>query len=133
MENFIALFSDLTGLSLEHSWLLTGVLIGILLSNIFRRNSSSGRTPKVDPATLFEGSILESFNSNTLRLNIDGKKLTLDGEKFVEFKKLVESKKKIDAIKVLREETGIALVDGKAVCDAIFGALKNQGKESGRY
>ncbi|QSA97574.1 ribosomal protein L7/L12 [Methylococcus sp. EFPC2] len=103
------------GIPKDYALLLMGIVFGFLVGWIAAR----WRKPGLDA-----GASLESANAQELKLAVNGKTVSLDASTSAEVQTLIRGDKTIEAIKALREATGLGLAEAKAVADSLARMIK---------
>lgn len=110
---------EIFGPNFAYGYLLVGVIIGFVVGRITApkgsaRDVGGGRSP----GSLASGPA-RPVAAGSVNLEIGGQKIDIDPGAMVEIQRLAAEGKKIEAIKHLREVTGLGLAEAKQMVEAI--------------
>lgn len=97
------------GIPKDYALLIMGAAFGFLLGWLTGRWRGSANTTVTT----------QNLSSQELKLSVNGKTISLDADAAARVQSLIQKKNMIDAIKVLREATGLPLAEAKAVADSL--------------
>lgn len=135
MELVINFLQNTFGLSRDYAFLSVGILIGFILvafSKPKAKNetirgvnnhikSSISFSTDLEPKQFFD-SKTNAINTTSATRNIismNGNKLNIDDETIENIRKLLQNNDKIQAIKIIREKTGLGLAEAKTLVETL--------------
>ncbi len=107
----------LFGIPKDYVYLLVGMGIGFLLGWLTGRLSAS--VPRDIDVRVTGSGAVPVASAQPINLVINGRTVNLDAAQAAEIQGLVQARKMIEAIKRLREITGLGLAEAKAVAESI--------------
>ena len=110
---------EMFGPNFAYGYLLVGVIIGFVVGRITApkgsaRDVGGGRSPGSSPS-----GPAKTPATGSVDLEIGGQKIDIDPGTMAEIQRLAAEGKKIEAIKHLREATGLGLAEAKQMVEAI--------------
>lgn len=128
MDKLAQIIADLVGIGLVYGYLIVGILIGIIIGAVLvrprggaaRDEIGGGARSRLSPlptamTRLDMGAAMPttSVSASSFELEINGQRIDVKPAAIAEVRQLLSEGKKIDAIKVLREATGLGLKEAK--------------------
>ena len=124
MEILARLIADLIGIDLVYGYLVVGILIGIVIGALVVRPSRSraarddigGGRRDIDNrirSSAVTNLEMQTASGTLMELEINGQKFDVNPEAAAQVRQYLSDGKKIEAIKVLREATGLGFAEAK--------------------
>ncbi len=126
MDEIALQFSGLLGITKESSYLIIGVVLGFILGRVLRpRGTGVNFAQAFDAKNLaqsegqsrFSQAVRASSTSGSVSAN--GQTFNLEPQVLGELRDLIQGGNKIEAIKKLREATGLGLAESKQIVEAL--------------
>jgi hypothetical protein len=120
METIARLFADLIGIDLVYGYLIVGILIGVVIGALLVRSGrpkteiGGGLSNRMSTMTKID---MRTMTPGTFELEVNGQKIDVDPKVMAQIREFVAAGKKIDAIKALREATGLGLAEAKNLAE----------------
>lgn len=112
---------SLFGMPSSYAFLLVGMVLGLLIGFFAGRWSGSGRSPGA--AAQPEQEVAEPVGPAAvpagISLVVNGRTIDVPGPAMAEIQTLIRAKKKAEAIKALRETSGLGPAEAKAVMESL--------------
>jgi hypothetical protein len=116
---------SLFGMPKEYAFLLIGLMIGCLIGLMAGRfwrsqSDNAGLTGgEANPAAAPATGQTQIASPPGVSLVVNGQNIDIPAEAMAEIQSLARAKRKIDAIKALREATGLGLAEARAVMESL--------------
>ncbi len=125
LANFIA---TKLGIETKWAWFICGAVSMYILRWLFRGRaapSDNKSTPTRNAKTVSSAkkTFVTQSASPSASVNINARDLELDPQTVSKLRELLKSDQKINAIKLLREQTGLGLAEAKSLMEALERSL----------
>lgn len=111
---------ELFGPNFAYGYLFAGVIIGFIVGRVTApkaaRDVGGGRPPS--PSTNGPARPAAAA-TGTVEFEIEGRRIQVDPASMAEIRRFIAQERKIEAIKHLREATGLGLAEAKGLVEAI--------------
>lgn len=125
MQGIAQQIADFVGIDIVYGYLAIGIVIGLVIGRLSKRSAAA------EPARIGGGLVTRSAgpsapaqagtrirSASSVDLEVNGQKIDIDPETMAEVHRLSGEGNKIEAIKLLREATGLGLAEAKQLVEA---------------
>lgn len=111
---------ELFGPNFAYGYLFVGAIIGFIVGRVTAPKTARDVGAGRPPAPFVNGPARPaSAASGTVEFEIGGRRIQVDPASMAEIRRFIAQERKIEAIKHLREATGLGLADAKELVEAI--------------
>jgi len=124
MDDIATFLAAKLGIETKWAWFICGAMAMFIFRLLFHRrrtlsNSSSDPNRFTQSGNSNQKKFVTQTSSSTTHVNIDSQKFDLDQQTLSKVRVLIKANDKIQAIKLIREKTGLGLAEAKGVMEAL--------------